>query len=157
VSRWGEDARACGSHDRSMPTSANRRLSRTDASECRTARVSAESERIVAICAEYASQERYHSVTLADLCGVSGVSERRVRYAFSDCLDTSPTAHMRTAALHEVRRTLLEGDLAHDAVTRAACDHGFGHLSRFAGQYRELFGERPSATVAGRADVVDAA
>ena len=35
-----------------------------------------------------------------------------------------------------------------DAVTRAVSDFGFWHLGRFAGQYRALFGEPPSGTVA---------
>ena len=38
----------------------------------------------------------------------------------------------------------------HDAVTRAASEFGFWHLSRFAGQYRALFGESPSTTLAQR-------
>ena len=59
----------------------------------------------------------------------------------------SPTAYLRAVALGEVRRVLLEGADRRDAVTRAACDHGFQHLSRFAGQYRTLFGEVPSATI----------
>ena len=52
------------------------------------------------------------------------------------------------AALREVRRALLDGPFARDPVTRAASDFGFWHLSRFAGQYRALFGESPSETVA---------
>ena len=83
------------------------------------------------------------------LSSVSGVSERRVRDAFGDCYDMSPTVYLRAAALHEVRRSLRSCP-PRDAVTRAALDHGFWHLSRFAGQYRALFGESPSETV-GRA------
>ena len=93
----------------------------------------------------------YQSVTLAGLCGAAGVSERRVRQAFYDCFGMSPTAYLRIAALNEVRRELVEGPPMHDAVTRAASDFGFWHLSRFAGQYRALFGESPSTTLAHRA------
>ena len=79
---------------------------------------------------------------------VAGVSERRVREAFSDRHGMPPTAYLRVAALREVRRTLLGGPLERDPVTRATYDFGFWHLSRFAGQYRALFGESPSQTVA---------
>jgi AraC-like DNA-binding protein len=105
------------------------------------------SVRIARACEDHAARARYHGVTLADLCVAAGASERRVRLAFYDCYGMSPTAYLRVAALHEVRRALMEGPPVRDAVSRAACDFGFWHLSRFAGQYRALFGESPSATL----------
>jgi AraC family ethanolamine operon transcriptional activator len=96
----------------------------------------------------YAATNRYQGVTLKDLCRVAGASERRVRHAFHECHGVSPTTYLRQAALLQVRRRLLDGAGLPDAVTRAAADYGFWHLSRFAGQYRALFGESPSATVA---------
>ena len=89
-----------------------------------------------------------HGITLRELCAVSGVSERRLRDAFYECFGVSPTVRLRSLALHEVRRRLVEDPTARDAVTRAASDFGFWHLSRFASQYRRLFGESPRATVA---------
>ena len=97
---------------------------------------------------QYAASVQYQGVTLSDLSAVAGVSERRVRDAFSDCHGMSPTSYLRVAALREVRSKLLDGPFARDPVTRAALDFGFWHLSRFAGQYRTLFGESPSETVA---------
>ena len=80
-----------------------------------------------------------------------------MRQAFAACCDVSPSAYLRIAALHEVRHALLAEPPARDAVSRAAVDHGFWHLSRFAGQYRALFGESPSETLAARADAEIAA
>jgi AraC family ethanolamine operon transcriptional activator len=110
---------------------------------------------IVKACEEYAAASSYQSVTLADLCRASDVSERRIRHAFYDCYGMSPTAYLRIAALNEVRQALLEETTASDAVSRAASDFGFWHLSRFAGQYRALFGESPSATFANRSRVAN--
>ena len=93
---------------------------------------------------------QYQSVTLAGLCGAAGVSERRLRQAFYECFGLSPTAYLRIAALNQVRHALVEGPPRRDAVTRAASEFGFWHLSRFAGQYRALFGESPSTTLAHR-------
>ena len=104
--------------------------------------------RIVWACVRYAASVRYQRVTLNDLSAAASVSERRVRDAFSDCHGMSPTTFLRVAALLEVRRTLLDAPTVRDAVTRAASDFGFWHLGRFAGQYRALFGESPSATLA---------
>ena len=78
-------------------------------------------------------------MTLAGLCAASGVSERRVRSAFYECYQMSPTAYLRVAALNAVRRELVEGPRLRNAVSRAATDWGFWHLSRFAAQYRALF------------------
>ena len=103
---------------------------------------------IVKACEGFAAASHYQSVTLSDLCRASNVSERRIRHAFYDCYGMSPTAYLRIAALHEVRHTLLAKGPMRDAVSRAASDFGFWHLSRFAGQYRVLFGETPSATCA---------
>lgn len=106
------------------------------------------SEQITEACIDFARTARYHRVRLVDLCAVAGVSERRLRDAFYECHGMAPTAYLRVIALRHARRTLLEGRAERDAVTRAAADSGFAHLSRFAARYRSAFGEAPSATVA---------
>ena len=116
------------------------------------------SARIVRTCEDYARKWRYQDVTLAGLsCEASGVSERRVRSAFYECYQMSPTAYLRVAALNAVRRELVEGPRLRDAVSRAATDWGFWHLSRFAAQYRALFGESPRHTLSHRTDRPQAA
>ena len=75
--------------------------------------------RIVWACVRYAASVRYQRVTLDDLSAAAGVSERRVRDAFSDCHGMSPTAFLRVAALLEVRRVLLEAPI--DARRRDTC------------------------------------
>jgi AraC-like DNA-binding protein len=108
------------------------------------------SMRITHACEEYAESTRYHDTSLASLCAAAGMSERRVRQAFYECYGMSPTAMLRIAALRRVRSSLLHGPPMRDAVSRAASDFGFWHLGRFAGQYRTLFGESPSATLSHR-------
>ena len=86
---------------------------------------------------------------VSDLSAVAGVSERTqtrgIQRPARHAANRLPT---RAAALREVRRTLLGGPFERDPVTRSRNDFGFWHLSRFAGQYRALFGESPSQTVA---------
>jgi AraC-like DNA-binding protein len=110
------------------------------------------SAQVARACEDHALRSRYQNVTLADLCTVSGVSERRVRSAFYECYQMSPTAYLRVSALNAVRRDLLHGPRRRDPVSRAATDWGFWHLGRFAGQYRALFGESPGRTLAHRLD-----
>ena len=115
------------------------------------------SAKIARTCEDYARKWRYQNVTLADLCEASGVSERRVRSAFYECYQMSPTAYLRVTALNAVRRELVQGPHLRGAVSRAATDWGFWHLSRFAAQYRALFGESPRHTLSHRADRPQAA
>jgi AraC family transcriptional regulator, ethanolamine operon transcriptional activator len=115
------------------------------------------SARIVRTCEDYARKWRYQNVTLAGLCEASGVSERRVRSAFYECYQMSPTAYLRVAALNAVRRELVAGPRLRNAVSQAATDWGFWHLSRFAAQYRALFGESPRRTLSHRTDRPQAA
>jgi len=110
------------------------------------------SARIVRTCEDYARKWRYQNVTLAGLCQASGVPERRVRSAFYECYQMPPTAYLRVAALNTVRRELAEGPRLRNAVNHAATDWGFWHLSRFAAQYRALFGESPRHTLSHRTD-----
>ena len=72
-----------------------------------------------------------------------GVSYRVLNYAFQDGLGVSPYQYILANKLHAVRRRLLSTDLS---VTEASVAHGFHNLSRFAHQYRRLFGELPSDT-----------
>jgi AraC family transcriptional regulator, ethanolamine operon transcriptional activator len=122
---------------------------------CQSARLT--SAKIARTCEDYARKWRYQNVTLADLCEVSGVSERRVRSAFYECYQMSPTAYLRVTALNAVRRQLVQGPGLRGAVSRAATDWGFWHLSRFAAQYRALFGESPRHTLSHGADRPQAA
>jgi AraC family ethanolamine operon transcriptional activator len=122
----------------------------TGSPPCQSPRLT--SAQIARICEDYARKWRHQNVTLADLCEVSGVSERRVRSAFYECYQMSPTAYLRVAALNAVRRELVEGPHIRGSVSRAAADWGFWHLSRFAAQYGALFGESPRQTLSNRAD-----
>jgi len=101
---------------------------------------------IVADCIEYARAiERLPSIT--ELCLAAHVSERRVRSAFAEEFDRSPTRYFRTWALDQVHRRLRDATPDECTVTQAACDLGFEHLGRFSGWYREVYGETPSATL----------
>ena len=72
-----------------------------------------------------------------------GVSYRVLNYAFRDTLGVSPYRYYLTERLHATRRLLKSGDAT---VTKASTAYGFYTPSRFAMQYKRLFGELPSAT-----------
>ena len=103
---------------------------------------------LVHTCLEFAeTTDRIPSI--AELCNVAHVSERRLREAFTEVFDAPPTVYFRSWALdraHRRLRTALQGDCC--TVTDVALGLGFGHLGRFAGRYREIYGVAPSETLA---------
>ena len=84
-------------------------------------------------------------IAIAQLCRVTGVSERTLRSAFNDVRGKSPKRFVLDARLDRVHDALSCGRRA--SVTAVATDYGFYELGRFAGKYKAMFGERPSDTV----------
>ncbi len=74
------------------------------------------------------------------------VSARTLEAAFQRHCGISPLAYARQQRLLAVRAALREGD-ASTSVTEVAMAHGFVHMSRFATQYRRMFGTTPSDTL----------
>jgi AraC family ethanolamine operon transcriptional activator len=89
-------------------------------------------------------------LNLADLCGQVGVSQRTLEYAFRERLGASPAEFIRRLRLHRARRALLAAQRGDDTVAVIAMTFGFYQLGRFAAEYRTIFGELPSATLARR-------
>lgn len=86
--------------------------------------------------------------TVTDICRTIGVSERALQYAFRAYVDLSPLAYLRLCRLNRVRATLRVSGPQSTTVTAVAMRFGFLHLGRFAQDYRQIFDESPSATLA---------
>jgi transcriptional regulator GlxA family with amidase domain len=86
-------------------------------------------------------------VRVAQLCRILGLSERGLRNAFYRVHGVSPTRWMMGERLQGVRSALCDDSIASATVTSIATDYGFYELGRFAGIYKEAFGEAPSDTL----------
>jgi transcriptional regulator GlxA family with amidase domain len=86
-------------------------------------------------------------VTVAELSRMAGVSERTLRAAFHDVLGLSPKQYDITERLRAARAALSAADPETTTVTDIAMTYGFFELGRFAGRYRDVFGEVPSRTL----------
>ena len=84
--------------------------------------------------------------TVPELCAAFHVSRRTLQYAFEEVAGSSPVAYLRSLRLNAARREIITGTAL--TVQHAAACQGFWSLSQFSGDYRRLFGERPSETLA---------
>lgn len=86
------------------------------------------------------------SLTIADLCRAVGANERTLLLAFNEVFGMPPKAYLKYFRLNRARQRLLRA--GNDVtVTEVAIRCGFTHLSRFAADYRKMFGEYPRQTL----------
>jgi len=111
-------------------------------------RVAGLRNRIVDRAERYVDGRELDSFSLASFAGEVGASVRMLEYHFRGIYGVSPLAWFRSMKLNEVHRELLERGRGDVTVTEAATRHGFEHLGRFSQEYRKLFGELPSQTLA---------
>lgn len=87
-------------------------------------------------------------VTVKDLCQAVSASERTLQYGFQKRFGIPPKQYLRARRLNGVRRELTRAGGEGELVGEAAARWGFWHLSQFSKDYRLLFGELPSETLA---------
>ena len=88
-------------------------------------------------------------LTVAELAARVGVTTRTLRYAFGHAVGISPYQYMLRRRMTIVRDALLDPARPERTVLELLLSMGISHQGEFAGQYRRLFGESPSATRAG--------
>lgn len=93
----------------------------------------------------YANLRRH--IYMHELCDAAGVSERALRYAFEELVGISPVRYLSMLRLCEACRSLSNADAARKSVKSIALSCGLWDLSRFADNYRRVFGELPSETL----------
>ena len=84
---------------------------------------------------------------IPELCKAIGVSDRTLRVCCQEQLGMSPKRYLLLRRMHLTRRALRDGAPDMTTVTEIAARHGFWQFGRFAGEYKLLFGEAPSATL----------
>ncbi len=102
--------------------------------------------RLVRQCEGYLETNLHTPVYVADLCTLTGASERTLRNAFHTVYGLGPTRYLVQRRLAAARRALRSAQPG-DTVTSIATRNGLWDLGRFAADYRALYGEPPSATL----------
>lgn len=87
-----------------------------------------------------------HDILIGDMCRDLGTNPRTLQDAFNEVLGVTPNAFIKALRLNNVRRELKEPSKRNDHIGDIAAHWGFWHLSQFASDYRQAFGELPSET-----------
>ena len=106
--------------------------------------------RIVARARAYVIENLEHPLSIGSMAAAAFTSHRTLHRAFQIVLDETPQSFVRKLRLHRIRRDLASETEAACTVAMVANRWGIAELGRLAGWYRDLFGERPSDTLAGR-------
>jgi AraC-like DNA-binding protein len=101
---------------------------------------------IVEKCHRMTVSDAVNAPSVIDLCQRLRVSRRTVQNSFRSVAETTPVNYIRSIRLNGVRRELMSTAAAQMSIGDAAARWGFFHLSHFAAEYHELFGELPSQT-----------
>lgn len=96
---------------------------------------------------EYIRAHADEPISLVELIAVSGVSARSLHAGFRRFRDATPMGYLKNHRLALARAALREGADTGASVTSVALACGFTHLSKFARDYFERYGERPSETL----------
>jgi AraC family transcriptional regulator, ethanolamine operon transcriptional activator len=83
-------------------------------------------------------------LTMSELCSIVGTSRRTLESAFAEAFEVSPYEYVRAIRLNAIRRELLSEENAHVSIGDIAARWGIWHTSRFAADYRKMFGQLPS-------------
>jgi AraC-like DNA-binding protein len=98
--------------------------------------------------AEAFIREHFHlPIGIADIAAAAGVPGRTLFKHFRDFKGVSPMRHLRDARLARARDA-LRSPRGGDNVTAVAAACGLAHMGRFSADYRRVYGESPSQTLA---------
>lgn len=97
---------------------------------------------------EYVRGQQWGGTTVEDLASAADVTSRTLLRMFRQQLGIGPASYLKMRQLNIVRRA-LRGELGSSSkITNIMSEHGVTEFGRFASEYKALFGERPSDTVA---------
>lgn len=97
---------------------------------------------------EYVRGQHWGGLTVSDLARAADVTSRTLLRMFRQQLGMGPASYLKLRQLNIVRRALRGRLHPSSKITNIMSEHGVTEFGRFASEYRMLFGERPSDTVA---------
>ena len=103
--------------------------------------------RIARAVLELMEDRRDDPPTITEMCALVGARERTLYLSCMEAFGRPPAQLLLELRLNAVQRALTHPETG-TSVTGTAAHFGFVHFGRFAGIYRQRFGELPSTTLA---------
>jgi AraC-like DNA-binding protein len=98
---------------------------------------------------QYIEQNLAKPILIDELTAACGTSKRTLYRAFLTILGETPIHFIRRLRLHRIRNELTDGNPS-ATISTSARKWGIREHGRMSGWYQDVFGEKPSATVAAR-------
>lgn len=98
----------------------------------------------------YIEEHLEEAISIGRVAEHVNVTTRTLEFAFRDVLGVTPFQYLRCRRLNRIRKQLVGDSLKNRTIAWLAYENGFNHLGNFARDYKILFGELPSQTVACR-------
>jgi len=102
--------------------------------------------RVVAVARAFIHENLDRPLSIDKIAAAASTSRRTLHRAFQIVLDETPYSYVMKLRLHRIRHELLSGAELARTITAIANRWSVGELGRFAGEYRDFFGELPSET-----------
>lgn len=122
-----------------MPTNAALDPDGTDRADARPA--------VLRKAMAFIEENAQSDISLTDVAAAVHVTARTLQYMFRRHLDLPPMEYLRRVRLDHAHHDLQHADPAATTVSTIAARWGFGHVGRFSGMYRRVYGCTPSATL----------
>jgi AraC-like DNA-binding protein len=87
---------------------------------------------------------------ISEICAALGFSQRMLRESCKKHLGIGPSRYRHLRRMQQVHRALRKENPGTESVSELAERYAIRDLGRFAGEYRALYGELPSATLRRR-------
>jgi AraC-like DNA-binding protein len=98
---------------------------------------------------QFVADNYMKAIDIDHLAAATGVSARTLYYGFKQYRGASPRKYLKGVRLLRARRSLLEAQISGARVGDVAAAVGYDNKSQFARDYRDYFGESPTATLRG--------
>ena len=107
------------------------------------------SERAMKLALDFIHHAALDEVSVAMLCDVTGCGISALEYSFKRRFGVTPKRYIKSLQLSRTRDSLIRFDEdEYKSIADLANKQGFWHMGQFAADYRRLFGELPSETLA---------
>lgn len=114
---------------------------------CMNAHRSTETRRrVVSRARRYIASMMDAPLKVSEICRNIGTSPRTLQYSFIEVLGITPLAYIKAVRLNAARWAIKGTRQGRRDIGDIAFKYGFTHLSNFAKDYKQAFGELPSQT-----------